>query len=204
MAQKAGTPVCLVRRTTGVIPAVVRPSTSGRAKTGRVPTYRPSDPGARGQTADFHRHGWRTEPGTRATSAASRAEARELLASAVRGPLDDAVRDQLIEGTSGSTLALQELPGQLTADQLAGVPDLLAVVEIGRRRYAPARIAAQHVVEYHPSHVYAKLDVSSRTQLTRTLFDINVIDVSWPECGRPTGVAAMVGAAGFEPATSCV
>jgi hypothetical protein len=124
VAKKAGTPVCLVRRTTGVIPAVVRPSTSGRAKTGRVPTYRPPDPGARGQTADFHRHGWRTEPGTRATSAASRAEARELLASAVRGPLDDAVRDQLIEGTSGSPLALQELPGQLTADQLAGTSSL--------------------------------------------------------------------------------
>ncbi len=48
------------------------------------------------------------------------ADARELLASVLTGPLDVRVRDQIIADTNGNPLALLELPRGLTPEQLAG------------------------------------------------------------------------------------
>jgi DNA-binding CsgD family transcriptional regulator len=47
-------------------------------------------------------------------------EARALLGSVVRGPLDERVRDRIVSETRGNPLALLELPRGLTAAQLAG------------------------------------------------------------------------------------
>jgi DNA-binding CsgD family transcriptional regulator/tetratricopeptide (TPR) repeat protein len=47
-------------------------------------------------------------------------EARELLASAVHGPLDERVRDRIVAETRGNPLALLELPRGLTHAELAG------------------------------------------------------------------------------------
>src|SRR4051794_25448009 len=48
------------------------------------------------------------------------ADARQLLHSALRGPLDAGVRERFIAETRGNPLALLELPHGLTAAQLAG------------------------------------------------------------------------------------
>jgi DNA-binding CsgD family transcriptional regulator len=48
------------------------------------------------------------------------AEARALLDTALTGPLDPQVRDQIVAETHGNPLALVELPRGLTAQQLAG------------------------------------------------------------------------------------
>jgi DNA-binding CsgD family transcriptional regulator len=48
------------------------------------------------------------------------ADARHLLDSAVRGPLDEGVRERIIAETRGNPLALLELPRGLTPAQLAG------------------------------------------------------------------------------------
>lgn len=48
------------------------------------------------------------------------AEARELLASAVTGPIDTQVRDRIVAETHGNPLALLELPRGLSAAELAG------------------------------------------------------------------------------------
>jgi hypothetical protein len=47
-------------------------------------------------------------------------DARALLASVVTGPLDGRLRDRLIAETGGNPLALLELPGRMTAAELAG------------------------------------------------------------------------------------
>jgi hypothetical protein len=47
-------------------------------------------------------------------------DARSLLASAMPGPLDERVRDQIIAETGGNPLALLELPRGLTPAELAG------------------------------------------------------------------------------------
>jgi DNA-binding CsgD family transcriptional regulator len=48
------------------------------------------------------------------------ADARALLDSALTGPLDTRVRDQILAETHGNPLALLELPRELTPQQLAG------------------------------------------------------------------------------------
>jgi hypothetical protein len=50
----------------------------------------------------------------------SDAEAREVLASVIRGPLDGRVRDRIVAETRGNPLALLELPRGLTLAELAG------------------------------------------------------------------------------------
>jgi DNA-binding CsgD family transcriptional regulator len=47
-------------------------------------------------------------------------DARELLASGIRGPLDRRVRDRIVAETRGNPLALLELPRGLTLAELAG------------------------------------------------------------------------------------
>src|SRR5918996_5995950 len=47
-------------------------------------------------------------------------DARELLASVVRGPLDETVRERIVAETRGNPLALLELPRELTPAELAG------------------------------------------------------------------------------------
>ncbi|WP_433363000.1 helix-turn-helix transcriptional regulator [Actinoplanes sp. CA-142083] len=69
------------------------------------------------------------------------AEARDLLASVVPGPIDGRVRDRIIAETAGNPLALLELPRGLTSTELAfgfGSPGLAGRVEDGFQR----RIAA--------------------------------------------------------------
>ena len=56
------------------------------------------------------------------------ADARALLASVIRGPLDERVRDRIVAETRGNPLALLELPRGLTPAELAGgfgLPDAL-------------------------------------------------------------------------------
>jgi hypothetical protein len=47
-------------------------------------------------------------------------DARLLLASAIRGPMDEQVRDRFIAETRGNPLALLELPRRLTPPEIAG------------------------------------------------------------------------------------
>jgi DNA-binding CsgD family transcriptional regulator len=47
-------------------------------------------------------------------------DARELLGSVIRGPLDERVREQIIAETGGNPLALLELPPDLTDTELGG------------------------------------------------------------------------------------
>jgi hypothetical protein len=47
-------------------------------------------------------------------------DARQLLASIVRGPLDESLRDRIIAEARGNPLALLELPRGLEAAELAG------------------------------------------------------------------------------------
>ncbi len=69
-------------------------------------------------------------------------EARDLLAAAVRGPLDGAVRDRIVAEARGNPLALLELPRGAPPARLAGgfeLPDALGVprrVEDGFRQRA--------------------------------------------------------------------
>jgi DNA-binding CsgD family transcriptional regulator len=63
-------------------------------------------------------------------------DARELLGSVIRGPLDERVRDRIIAETQGNPLALLELPLGLTPEELAGGLLGPARIEDGfRRRY---------------------------------------------------------------------
>jgi DNA-binding CsgD family transcriptional regulator len=57
-------------------------------------------------------------------------DARALLGSVIRGPLDERVRDRIVAETRGNPLALLELPRGLTAAELAGgfgLPDAPAL-----------------------------------------------------------------------------
>jgi DNA-binding CsgD family transcriptional regulator len=57
-------------------------------------------------------------------------DARELLASVVRGPLDERVRDRIVAETRGNPLALLELPRGRSPAELAGgfgLPDAVAL-----------------------------------------------------------------------------
>ena len=60
-------------------------------------------------------------------------DARKLLESALTGPLDARVRDQIIADTSGNPLALLELPRGLTPAQLAGGFGLSSAVPLTGR-----------------------------------------------------------------------
>ena len=57
-------------------------------------------------------------------------DARALLASVVTGRLDSRVRDRIIAETRGNPLALLELPGRMTAAELAGGFELPAAGEL--------------------------------------------------------------------------
>jgi DNA-binding CsgD family transcriptional regulator len=72
------------------------------------------------------------------------AEARELLASVIRGPLDERVRERIVAETRGNPLALVELPRGLAPAELAGGFGLLdapalsgRIEESFRRRLRP-------------------------------------------------------------------
>ena len=73
-------------------------------------------------------------------------EAREMLAAAIPGPLDERVRDRILAETRGNPLALLELPRGLTYAELAGgfgLPEAQAAVGPDRGELsAPARAAA--------------------------------------------------------------
>jgi hypothetical protein len=56
--------------------------------------------------------------------------ARALLAGAVPGRLDDSVRDRIVAETRGNPLALLELPGHMTAAELAGGFELPAAGDL--------------------------------------------------------------------------
>jgi DNA-binding CsgD family transcriptional regulator len=63
----------------------------------------------------------------------SDAEARTVLAAAVRAPLDDVVRDRIVAEARGNPLALLELPGSASAARLAGGFELPDAVNVPRR-----------------------------------------------------------------------
>jgi DNA-binding CsgD family transcriptional regulator len=80
-------------------------------------------------------------------------EASELLASVIRGPLDDRVRERIVAETRGNPLALLELPRGLTPAELAGgfgLPDPLAlpgrIEESFQRRLAPLPAETQRLL----------------------------------------------------------
>jgi hypothetical protein len=60
-------------------------------------------------------------------------DARELLASVIRGPLDAQVRERIVAETRGNPLALLELPRSLTPAELAGGFGVLDVSELSGR-----------------------------------------------------------------------
>ena len=69
------------------------------------------------------------------------ADARALLDSALTGPLDTRVRDQILAETHGNPLALLELPRGLTPQELAGgfgLPSADAIVRRHRRELPSA------------------------------------------------------------------
>jgi DNA-binding CsgD family transcriptional regulator len=59
-------------------------------------------------------------------------DARTLLIRAVPGRLDDRVRDRIVAETRGNPLALLDLPGSLSAAELAGGFELLAATDLPR------------------------------------------------------------------------
>ncbi|HEY0420967.1 MAG TPA: ATP-binding protein, partial [Acetobacteraceae bacterium] len=81
------------------------------------------------------------------------ADARALLASVIRWPLDERVRDRIVAETHGNPLALLELPRGLTPAQLAGGFGLPSVAALpGRiedsfvRRLAPLPTATRRLL----------------------------------------------------------
>ncbi|HEY1634750.1 MAG TPA: LuxR family transcriptional regulator [Acidimicrobiales bacterium] len=58
-------------------------------------------------------------------------EAHQLLSSVVRGSLDEGVGARIVAETGGNPLALLELPGELTPDQLAGWSPLPEPLPLG-------------------------------------------------------------------------
>jgi DNA-binding CsgD family transcriptional regulator len=59
-------------------------------------------------------------------------DARALLTRAVPGRLDDHVRDRIIAETRGNPLALLDLPGSMSATQLAGGFEVVAATDLSR------------------------------------------------------------------------
>jgi hypothetical protein len=81
------------------------------------------------------------------------ADARALLAEALSGPLDGAVRDAIVAETGGNPLGLLELPRSLTPAELAGGFGLLDALPVGtrlevmfRRRFEALPDEAQRLV----------------------------------------------------------
>ncbi|MFF3562013.1 LuxR C-terminal-related transcriptional regulator [Streptomyces sp. NPDC002574] len=81
------------------------------------------------------------------------ADARELLALAVAGHLDQAVADRIVAGTGGNPLALVELAAHLGAEQLAGVAPL------------PEPLPVNALLEEHFRQSVAALPTDTRTLL---------------------------------------
>src|SRR5262249_44766409 len=80
-------------------------------------------------------------------------DARELLGSVSRGPLDERVRERIVAETHGNPLALLELPRGLTPAELAGgfglpdAPGLSGKIEDSfRRRLEALPAAAQRLL----------------------------------------------------------
>ena len=71
--------------------------------------------------------------------------ARELLASAISGPLDDRVRDRILAEARGNPLALIELPHELTLVKLAGGFGLPGAVPLPGRIEASFRRRVQQL-----------------------------------------------------------
>ena len=77
-------------------------------------------------------------------------DARELLGSVIRGPLDERVRDRIVAETRGNPMALLELPRGLTPAELAGGFGLLdlpgRIEDSFRRRLKALPAAAQRLL----------------------------------------------------------
>lgn len=119
----------------------------------------------------------------------SDAEARELLASANIGPLDDRVRDRIIAETRGNPLALLELPRGLSPTSLAGgfaLPDELPL---------PSRIEAsfRRRVEELPTETQRLLLVAA----AEPIGDATLLWRAAAELGIPTEAAAPAEADGL-------
>jgi DNA-binding CsgD family transcriptional regulator len=80
-------------------------------------------------------------------------DARALLEGALRGPVDEAVRDRIVAESRGNPLALLELPGSLTPAELAGgfglpgTNSLASLIEQGFvRRLEPLPVQARQLL----------------------------------------------------------
>jgi hypothetical protein len=71
--------------------------------------------------------------------------AREVLASAIGGPLDDRVRDRILAEARGNPLALIELPRELSPVTLAGGFGLPGALPLPRRIEASFRLRVQRL-----------------------------------------------------------
>ena len=105
-------------------PGVRGPAAGGRAGGDGVRAARPR--------CDRHR-GVQRVAGAAPGGARGSADARTLLATAVRAPLDDVVRDRIVAEARGNPLALLELPRGAPPVQLAGGFELPDVVSVPRR-----------------------------------------------------------------------
>ena len=80
------------------------------------------------------------------------ADARELLSSALRWPLDERVRDQIVAETRGNPLALLELPRSVSQAELAGgfgLPEVLPGP--GRRQVSRTQDSVRRQLDELPS-----------------------------------------------------
>src|SRR6516162_2452177 len=96
-------------------------------------------------------------------------DARELLSSVIRGPLDERVLDRIVAETRGNPLALLELPRGRTLAELAGGFGLLEAPELSgqiedsfRRRFEALPAATRRLVLVAASELTGERAVVSR------------------------------------------
>jgi AAA ATPase domain len=118
-------------------------------------------------------------------------DARLLLASAIRGRLDDQVRDRIVAETGGNPLALLELPRGLTPAELAGGFGLL-----------DARPLANRIEQRFQERVQALPHDTQRLLLTAAAEPVGDVTLLWraaeqlgvgSEAAAPAEAAGLIG-----------
>ena len=104
------------------------------------------------------------------------ADARAVLAGAIPGRLDDDVRDRLIAETRANPLALLELPGHMTAAELAGGFELPGAAEL-----------PGHLEDHYQRRVGALPEATQRLLLLAAADPLGDATLIW-RAGRRLGV----------------